>query len=43
MISPGNLRTIIIIVLVLFAIYIIMKGRSQKMKKRMEDNRRFRR
>ena len=41
--EQGNLRAIIIVVLVLFALYIIMKARSQKMKKRMEDNRRFRR
>ena len=41
--EQGNLRTIIIIVLVLFALYIIMKARNQKIKKRMEDNRRFRR
>jgi preprotein translocase subunit YajC len=39
--EQGNLRTIIIVVLVLFALYIIMKARSQKMKKRMEDHRRF--
>jgi preprotein translocase subunit YajC len=39
--EQGNLRTIIIVVLVLFAFYIIMKGRSQRMKKRMEDHRRF--
>jgi hypothetical protein len=41
--DQGNLRAIIIVVLVLFALYIIMKARSQRMKKRMEDNRRFRR
>jgi Tfp pilus assembly protein PilX len=41
--NQGNLRAIIIVVLVLFALYIIMKARSQRMKKRMEDNRRFRR
>ncbi len=43
MMNQGNLRAIIIVVLVLFALYIIMKARSQRMKKRMEDNRRFRR
>jgi hypothetical protein len=43
MINQGNLRAIIVVVLVLFALYIIMKARSQRMKKRMEDNRRFRR
>ncbi|MFZ0473288.1 MAG: hypothetical protein WAL94_11790 [Bacteroidales bacterium] len=41
--NQGNLRAIIIVVLVLFALYIIMKARSQRMKQRMEDNRRFRR
>jgi len=41
MIEQGNLRTIIIIVLVLFALYIIMKARSRKVKERMEDNKRF--
>jgi Tfp pilus assembly protein PilX len=41
--NQGNLRAIIIVVLVLFALYIIMKARSRKMKERMEDNRRFRR
>jgi hypothetical protein len=41
MMEPGNLRAIIIVVLVLFALYIIMKGRSQRVKKKMEDNRRF--
>jgi Tfp pilus assembly protein PilX len=41
--EQGNLRAIIIVVLVLFALYIIVKARSQKIKKRMEDNRRFRR
>ena len=41
--DQGNLRAIIIVVLVLFALYIIVKARSQKIKKRMEDNRRFRR
>jgi RsiW-degrading membrane proteinase PrsW (M82 family) len=41
--EQGNLRTIIIVVLVLFALYIIMKARSQNVKKRMEDSRRFRR
>jgi flagellar biogenesis protein FliO len=41
--NQGNLRAIIIVALVLFALYIIMKARSQKLKKRMDDNRRFRR
>jgi uncharacterized membrane protein YsdA (DUF1294 family) len=41
--EQGNLRTIIIVVLVLFALYIIMKARSRKMKRRMDDNRRFHR
>jgi RsiW-degrading membrane proteinase PrsW (M82 family) len=41
--EQGNLRAITIVVLVLFALYIILKARSQKIKKRMEDNRRFRR
>jgi len=39
--EQGNLRTLIIIVLVLFAVYVIMKGWSRRMKKKMEDNRRF--
>ncbi len=37
----GNLRTLIIVVLVLFAVYIIMKGRNQRIKKRMDENNRF--
>jgi len=41
--EQGNLRAIIIVVLVLFAMYIIIKARSRQIKKRMEDNRRFRR
>jgi len=41
--EQGNLRAIVIVVLVLFGLYIIMKARSRKMKERMEDNRRFRR
>jgi len=39
--EQGNLRTLIIVIIVLFAVYIIVKGRSRRIKKKMEDNRRF--
>jgi membrane protein DedA with SNARE-associated domain len=36
-----DLRILVIVVLVLFVVYIIIKVWSQRMKKKMEENRRF--
>ncbi|HNT92738.1 MAG TPA: hypothetical protein PKJ71_03425 [Bacteroidales bacterium] len=41
--SNGGFITLIAIIFVLFLIYIIMRGKSASMKRKMDDHSRFRR
>ncbi|MEZ5018716.1 MAG: hypothetical protein R2756_01080 [Bacteroidales bacterium] len=41
--SNGGFITLIAIIFVLFLIYIIMRGKSASMKRKMDDRNRFRR
>ena len=41
MMEKGSFTTLIIIILVLFLVYLLMKSRTAKIKKRMDDERRF--
>lgn len=41
MIEKRSLTTLIVIILILFLVYLVMKSRTAKIKKRMDDERRF--
>lgn len=41
MMEKRSLTTLIVIILILFLVYLVMKSRTAKIKKRMDDERRF--